>query len=288
MTRSRFNEGKALDAVIRHIEARDGVQRGNNPRYPEREGHAAPVELVCTIGDELYAFEHTGIEPFPNQIADEENSRRLFRRVSERLVGRLPPKEWFQLHVPIGATIGIRRNEVAAIQACIEKWVLEIAPTLPIAPYGRYVLPIIKTTLPEVPFAVTLHRIAAPTFFRGRFDVLHLAPNDIESARRDRLRKACHDKYPKLAAWKLTDAARTVLVLEDGDIQLTNEQRIYEALVDAESARTDAPDEIYVVNTTIDNPWWVTCIRRTGKTYFDEGERFWEVDSATLVALTQR
>ena len=135
---------------------------------------------------------------------------------------------------------------------------------------------------------VTLHRIAAPNCFRGRFDVLHLTPNDIEPARRDRLCKVCDDKYPKLAAWKLTEVARTVLVLEDRDIQLTNEQNVYEALLQAERARADAPDEVYVVNTTVDNPWWVTCLRRTGKTYYDEGERFWEVDSATLVALTQR
>lgn len=79
-----------------------------------------------------------------------------------------------------------------------------MAPKLPIAPYGRYITPINNVTLPGVPFPVSLHRIAAPAIFRGRLDVLHLAPDDLEPAREERIRKACDDKYPKLAAWKRT------------------------------------------------------------------------------------
>jgi hypothetical protein len=58
-----FNEGKVCDAVIRRLEAREGHRR-KDLRSPEREGHVAPVELICRIGDRLFAFEHTGIEPF--------------------------------------------------------------------------------------------------------------------------------------------------------------------------------------------------------------------------------
>lgn len=62
---SRFNEGRAGDAVIRRIEPREGCRRENDGRSPEWEGHAAPVEFACTIGGRLFAFEHTGLEPFP-------------------------------------------------------------------------------------------------------------------------------------------------------------------------------------------------------------------------------
>jgi hypothetical protein len=54
-----YNEGKVCDAVIRILEARGGKVR-QNVRLPERERHAAPIELVCDIGDQLFAFEHTG------------------------------------------------------------------------------------------------------------------------------------------------------------------------------------------------------------------------------------
>ncbi|HYZ74748.1 MAG TPA: hypothetical protein VE641_16835 [Chthoniobacterales bacterium] len=39
---NRFYEGKASDAVIRIVEAREGDKR-KNVRSPEQEGHPAPV-----------------------------------------------------------------------------------------------------------------------------------------------------------------------------------------------------------------------------------------------------
>jgi len=41
---NRFNEGKACDAIIRHLETREGGLR-QDVRSPERAGHRAPVEL---------------------------------------------------------------------------------------------------------------------------------------------------------------------------------------------------------------------------------------------------
>jgi hypothetical protein len=284
---SKFNEGKAVDAVIRCIEARERWQRGDDGRSPEAERHAAPVEFVCTIGGRLFAFEHTGIEPFPRQIEEQEHARSLFGPIAERVAGALPTEESIQLHVPVGATAGLKRRQIATIQDALVTWVRGTAPTLPIAPYGRYVTPVKKVMLPGVPFPVSLHRIAAASpALRGRFDILHLAPEDIESARVDRIRKVCEEKYPKLAAWRRD--ARTVLVLENGDIQLSNAQLVYEALVRAEEGRADRPDEIYLVDAAIENPWWVTCLRREGKTYYDQGERFWEIDPNTLTPLTGR
>lgn len=43
-----------------------------------------------------------------------------------------------------------------------------------------------------------------------------------EAARLERIRKVCDGKFPKLTAWKREYDTRTVLLLEDGDIQLTN------------------------------------------------------------------
>ena len=50
----------------------------------------------------------------------------------------------------------------------------------------------------------------------------------------------------------------------------------------------DPPDEIFLVSTHIANLWWVTCLRREGKTYYDDGERFHEFDPAALAQLTRR
>src|SRR5665213_1074176 len=67
----RYNEGKAIDAVLRRIEARDHALRANDGRSPDDLNDPDPlrrVDYVCTVGAVLYAFEHTGIEPFGNQI----------------------------------------------------------------------------------------------------------------------------------------------------------------------------------------------------------------------------
>jgi hypothetical protein len=63
---------------------------------------------------------------------------------------------------------------------------------------------------------------------------------------------------------------------------------VADAMTKAEIGRSDAPDEIFLVSTFHPNPWWVTCIRRPGKTYYDDGERFSEVNPADLVQLTKR
>jgi hypothetical protein len=56
----QFNEGRACDAVVRLLEKRGGAVR-QHVRWPERECHAAPVDLVCNVGPKLFAIEHTGI-----------------------------------------------------------------------------------------------------------------------------------------------------------------------------------------------------------------------------------
>src|ERR1700730_719649 len=94
-----YNEGKACDAVIRRIEAREGKGR-ERVRLPDREGHSDPIELACHIGDRLYAFEHTGIEPFAGHMEMEGQASFLFRPIEQLLAGKLPPGDTFELGIP--------------------------------------------------------------------------------------------------------------------------------------------------------------------------------------------
>jgi hypothetical protein len=90
--RLSFNEGKACDAVIQRIETREGAAR-RNLRSPERERHPAPVELVCEIGARLFAFEHTGIEPFVGHMQLEAEAMTHFKPIEAMVAGKLPPNE---------------------------------------------------------------------------------------------------------------------------------------------------------------------------------------------------
>jgi hypothetical protein len=214
----RFNKGKTLVAVLRHIETRERASRGNDVRSPERERHAAPFDLACTISGRLFALEHTGIEPFPDHIERTVHNRRLFGPIENRLASVLPGTESFELHVPVDAIVGWKPAQIAQIQDVLDDWVRESAPTLLIAPYGRYVTPIQRVMLRGVPFAVSLHRFAVlgP---RARFSVAYLVGSNIEAARFDRVSKSCDDKFGKLAEWKRSYDARTVLVLQEDGIQ---------------------------------------------------------------------
>jgi hypothetical protein len=62
-----FNEGKVCDAIVRRLEARANGSR-SGLRWPEQERHAFPVEVAFSIAGQLFALEHTGIEPFKGHV----------------------------------------------------------------------------------------------------------------------------------------------------------------------------------------------------------------------------
>jgi hypothetical protein len=72
-----------------------------------------------------------------------------------------------------------------------------------------------------VPFQVSLVRFDGFHGLPGRFQLKHLTGSG--QPRAPRIQRACDDKLPKLAMWKQCENARTILVLEDNDVQLTNQ-----------------------------------------------------------------
>jgi hypothetical protein len=296
---SRYNEGKALDAVLRTIEAREGVVRSPDGWSPDETGipdAAKRVDYVCTIGGALYALEHTGIEPFGEQIDLEVSNRRLFDPITERFNHR-PDMELWELHVPVEASAGLTGRQLRRVREALSVWVDANARRFPVTRlYDRYANPHLGETVPDVPFPVSLHRgslqgidIPKDNPLVGGFAVKYSVGNSLEQSRALRLQKACEDKFPKLANWKKDGGARTILVLEENDIQLTNHHLVAHAFMIAEAAvSVEKPDEVFLVSTSIASDWWVSYLRRGGKTYYDDGERYHEVDPLGLVALTKR
>jgi hypothetical protein len=291
----RYNEGKAIDAVLRCIEARDRTVRRSDGRSPDDLNDPDPlrrVDYVCTVGDVPYAFEHTGIEPFRDQIEFEVHNRKLFEPIRKRFDHRADEEFW-ELHFPVEASAGLRGTRVRQVQVLLINWIEMNFAGFPVARYGdRYTL--VDETIIGIPFPVSLQRssfssrnFAQGSPLAGRFSLRPYVSGDPEQARILRLQKACAEKFPKLATWK-RDGAKTVLVLEENDLSLTNHQRVADALAPAEATIPHAADEIFLVSTHIAHTWWITCLRRAGKTYYDDGERFHEVDPATLSQLTSR
>jgi hypothetical protein len=289
----RYNEGKAIDAVIRHIEAREALRRLTDGRSPDDLNDPDPerrVDYVCTVGNQLYAFEHTGIEPFGSQIKMEVDNEKLFAPVMAHFRGVVPAGEYWELHVPVEASVGLSGGKIKLAQEGLVGWIRANATRLSVTRFGdRYPHSMRKETASAVPFRFALFRWSVPrgglsgVFWRREF-----ISGDLEEARRARLVRVCDDKFPKLAKWKRDEGARSVLVLEENDLSSTNHQLVAEAMARVEAGRTDRPDEIFLVTSIRPSPWWVTCLRRSGKNYYDDGERYHELDPGSLCQLTKR
>jgi hypothetical protein len=280
-----FHEGMVLDAVLKRIESRDNVQRAD-VFDPEGTKEKVPIDLACRFGGQNIAFEHTGIEAFPGQIRLGKEAARLFDPIAERFKAFAAADECIQLLVPVDATSALKTKDIASVQDALRVWIEQTAPTLPVSRYPRHLLPIVKVEPQGIPFKVSLHRFNDCGAMGGRFWYVR-STGPVEEGRHQRLTQTRDKKFGKLAEWKKQTGARTILILEDADISLTNEQLVADTFARVEEGHVDLPDEVYVV-TTFTKTWYVTCLRRPGHTYYDDGERYWPIDPSTLTDLTGR
>jgi hypothetical protein len=285
-----FNEGKVCEAIVQRLE-----QRLKAPcvdmRWPEDEQHPHPVEIAFTVAGQLFALEHTGIEPFKGHVQMDAEAERLFKPIVDALKDALGTSAVFELMIPANALQGRKMTEVRSIQRALIDWVKATAPTVPPQPYGDYKKTSVgRVAVPGVPFAVSLYRFAPALVAGHHFQITHLVQNS-EQLRKDRIRASVEKKFPKLAAWKRDHNARTILVLEDNDIQLTNQAIVTETFLPLALARSDRPDETYVVASCMD-PWHAWPVLIDGQSYFDFAQagdaQDWPIDPAMLPALTKR
>lgn len=287
----RFNEGKACEAVIRQIEARAKAPRSNVLLHDTHPLPGRRVELTFEVGGTLYALEHTGIEPFADFMRMSGDAARLYDPIVQGVSGALPPNEMVHMTMPVGALFGKSHKELKAIHDALAKYIIATAPSVPLRSYADYIGNIKPATPAGVPFPVTLYRFFSPNT-PVRFMIKHILSTDTEKLRTQRIQQACDDKFPKLAAWKTAEGARTILILEDNDIQLTNESLVADAFLTIAKARSDRPDETYMLNTCTAPTWYAWPILIDGVSFFDLSERYHpihiEIDSAALTAATHR
>jgi hypothetical protein len=277
----RFNEGKACEAIMRHLEERERMTRTDVQR-PETVNHPDPVEVTWQLGNRLFALEHTGIEPFEGYMLLNAEAKRHFDPISEALKGELPDGV-FELHLPVGAMCGLKKAEVLRAQQGISDWVRQTAPTLKPRSYADYTGNVSWSEVLDVPFKVKLYHFARKAQQEGRLQFRNLIVSDIEQQRRDRIARACEKKFPKLA--------HTVLVLEENDVQLTNYAIVAETYLSLAQPRVDRPDETYLLSSSGD-PWYIWPILIDDKTLHDlavdDYVKYWIVDPETLTSATTR
>jgi hypothetical protein len=289
--RLNFNEGKVCDAVVRRLEEREQSLR-TNIRSPELQGHKFPVELAFNLRTQLFALEHTGIEPFDGHMELEAQTEKLFAPIKEGLKDSLGTEALFELYLPVHALRGRKPKELSEIQKTIIEWVKATAPTIPKRPWpdrrGERIGPV---KVAGVPFDLVLIRFEPPSVPGRHFEMRHTVEN-LEKQRSDRIQAAIDKKFPKLASWKTNENARTVLVLEENDIQLTNPALVADAFLPLAKERSDTPDETYLVASFPNENWWMWPILVDGRSYYDFAESdetsYWEFDPKVLLQLTSR
>ncbi len=266
------NEGKACDAVVKTMERRTRMVR-SDIRHPERDRIGPPVELRLKMGKQEYAIEHTIIEPFENNINAELTVAEISQFLIKDLTGQLLEPMYYVLQVP--KEVCLPRRKVKRVRALknLAEWVQSSAQimyeritglSLPIdindIPLGPYCFPedSVKGKPPGINCTVELLRwrngIKAgrkPGFVQTVLDY----PEDLESFRTERIRRAFADKFPKLAKCR-ADGARTVLVLESQDAAHTRFDLIGNQLPALFAGRTYLPDEIFLVESNL-GLWWV-------------------------------
>jgi hypothetical protein len=286
----RFNEGKACEAIIRHVEARAKAQRANVALHDAHPKADRRIELTFEVGATLYAMEHTGIEPFPDFMRMNGDAKRLYEPIVQAVSGALPPHEMIELHMPVGALFDKSKKELKGIHEALARYIVSTAPTVPLRSYASYIGDLKPVAAAGVPFPVKLHRFTSPNT-PHRFMIKHTLAGDTEALRLKRIRQACEAKFPKLAAWKSAAKARTLLILEDNDIQLTNESLVADAFLPIARARDDRPDETYMLNSCTDT-WYLWPVLIDSVSFFDLSERYHpihvEIDAKALNPVTSR
>jgi hypothetical protein len=83
----RFDQERVCEAIIRHLEARESHPRADvclRDQGSANAGADARVEMTFRLGGQLYALEHTGIEPFDGFIQMNNEADRFFVPLRER------------------------------------------------------------------------------------------------------------------------------------------------------------------------------------------------------------
>jgi hypothetical protein len=248
----------AQDAVCAF--ARDIVSARTNEKIeisarPDRDERNLPaVEELWESATRRYATEHTRVEAFEGQIANQARILRFLVPLKIALADRLPG--YFGLSVR-EADMSAVRMDVKAAQLEVARLVLEAAGNVPVGE-------VVTLQSDELPFTLRLylrHR-------ESRNLILYTdIEGDPEAKRLERIRRALDDKCPKLTAWT-KDGRTSVLALESNDIQLSNAFVISDAVQRAVKERNDQPDIVVLVETDITpmNGWML----KEGDRYGDD------------------
>ena len=254
------NEGKCCDAILRVLEHRLSAKR-DDLHFPDRGNRTQKRVDVCVrIGANRYVIEHTRVDPFENAVGIGKAFSDFVTLIEDRFSSTLPGPAFYTLILPQDHRF--KKKLLTTAQEKIVGWVsVEAERLYEKARVSKY-LQKHATTAREFPGLIPYSVCLSCTLMgepsdneTGLFSVDRAPDADLEKQRYERLCRAFTDKCPKLEQCK-DRGARTILVLENNDIALSNSSIIRESLDRAAKERTDLPDEIYLVWAVPETATW--------------------------------
>jgi hypothetical protein len=258
------NEGRVCDAVIRILERRTRRKRRDLRTHADA-GNGKNVEARFRLGSQEYAIEHTRINSFNNQVGIELHFEEFRRPIVTKLSGALPGPGYWKLCLPSNIGHRIKPRGFASAQRVLIEWLPTAAAQLLSGPApGKQ--PARSGNPPGLDFKVTLMHetnVTGIVEHDGLLLIMSEGPIMIDKRRREELADALACKCPKLQSCKSAGAI-SVLALETNDWTTCHFFLALE-LWNALAARQDAPDEVYLVDTTAGAFWAVVPLRRGGR-----------------------
>jgi hypothetical protein len=208
---------------------------------------------------------------------------------------KMPPPGKFDLVFEIDPSKGLKPRHIIEAQRAVIAWVETNAselhaecPDQPSRNHKPFGFRGIRTGSPAgIKLTLTREVVwSLPSKAHGRLFTIRTAPKDYEALRQQRMKTAMQKKLPKLQACKEA-GARSILVLENGDMALTNHMAVYDAAAAALAGRTDRPDEVWLVDTTIAWMWTAWCLIRDSLGFPDDetDNRYWDFRPEELEAV---
>lgn len=263
------NEDDVIDAVIECIKLRKKA-KASNMEHPDQENRSGKeVDRRFDLNGNKTVLEHSQTESFSGQISTGKRWNQVFDELDHRLSGKLPSDSRFDFGADaLAMNFANKKEQLKAIDT-LEDWILTKAEGLKIHTGGTArkleAGSFIRETPHGLTFEVSLVRMTTKNF-AGKLMPAQGIGEDLESHREIRIQQLLNNKLPKLASAKTRDNAKlSVLVIESNDTGLGNSSDISSALKAAiKSISVALPDEIYLIETEIQNSWWIWVLQENG------------------------
>jgi len=242
---SREREDRAIRHFCERLAAIEewGVNAVERPDR-EKPGHGG-CDAIIERGDRRFALEHTTIDSYSAQRADNHRFRTVVVPL-EDAIRKAYPDSWIEICVPAGAVpTGTDWPRLAETlkEGCTEK----IAQM----PFGDQSY---EFQLAGVPFPVLISRERRPQD-PGCFVMRH-APGNLKAQLLDNIARAIRKKRDQLAPYRL-QGLPTILLLDSDETALINRHFLTEAFVTAANRETvDGLDEVFIAETRRDPVWF--------------------------------